>query len=341
MSTEAKTDAFVSPSSPPATAEEKVRRDRWGRYLIPNPVTGQEQAWTRATTFAKSISDTFTLTKWKTRMAVKGLALRPDLFALAAATPLDDRDALNRIANEAQEAAAARASANLGTALHSFTEQVDRGENPVIPQPWDRDIAAYRAALEAHRVQVNPAYVEGIVVVPELEVAGTFDRLVTFHGRLTVGDLKTGRDLTYGWNEIAIQLAIYSRATHIFDPTTGELSPMPTVDQDQALVFHLPVGQGACTIYSVDIRQGWQAALLCAQVRAWRANRTLARVLSVADATGDNGARVTPAGWVERLQTASSVGELSAVWREADARGEWTPELEATGLARKAVIEAG
>jgi len=47
------------------------------------------------------------------------------------------------------------------------------------------------------------------------------------------------------------------------------------------LVLHLPAGEGRCTPYLVDVAAGWEAAQLCAQARAWRARRDLARSLEV------------------------------------------------------------
>lgn len=255
-------------------------RDRWGRYRIPHPVTAKMQSWTRATTFASSIADTFGLSRWQTRMACYGLAHRPDLHAEAASVTDPDagRATLDRIAEAAKEHAGTSTRARLGTALHAFAEQVDAGGDlAAIPEQWRPDIAAYRAAMDAAAVTIDPAHIERVVVIPQYQVAGTFDRLVMVDGRRYVADLKTGKDLSYSWTEIAIQLALYAHATHIFDPGTGELSPMPDVDLDRALVMHLPVGTATCTLHWVDIAAGWEAADLCAEVRTWRKRKGLAR----------------------------------------------------------------
>src|SRR5574338_583746 len=74
-----------------AEMRPEPKRDRYGRYLIPHPDTGKETAWTRATTFAKTVSDTFGLTKWELRMVSLGLAKRPDLLAQVAGV-LDPAD---------------------------------------------------------------------------------------------------------------------------------------------------------------------------------------------------------------------------------------------------------
>jgi hypothetical protein len=273
------------------TVHVEPKRDRWGRYVIPNPETGKDQSWTRVTTFAKSIADTFGLTKWELRMSALGLARRPDLIAQAATVvDPDNPDAkklLDRVAADAKEAAGSSAKANLGNALHSFTEQVDLGQSPTIPDPYAADVAAYRAAMQQAGVEVLPEHVEQIVIIPAVECAGTFDRLVRIGGGYVIADLKTGRDLSYSWTEIAIQLACYAHATHAYDPATGELTLMPTVNRSEALVMHLPVGQARCTLYRVDIAAGWEAARLCREVREWRKRKDLAGPISLGTVTAD------------------------------------------------------
>jgi hypothetical protein len=252
-------------------------RDRWGRYEIPNPDTGKVEPYTRATTFAKAISDTFGLTKWMLRMGGLGLAQRKDLLAgLAAADPSDSRT-LDRIMAEAKEHAGASSGANIGTAIHRFTELIDAGESPDIPEPWDADVAAYVAAVQDAGLTILPEFIETVVVIPSLQVAGTLDRIVkTSDGRMVIADLKTGKSVDYSMGEIAVQLALYANATHTFDPATGQLAPMPDVDKTQALVFHAPAGTGTCHVLSVDITAGAEMFDVIQVVRDWRKRRDLA-----------------------------------------------------------------
>ena len=250
-----------------------MKRDQYGRYLLPHPETGVEQAWTRATTIASTLSDRYALEQWAQRNIIHGIGLRPDLYALAAASKSDDKELLGKIAQQASEAAAASSSANLGTALHNLTERIDGGEILDVPSEWRADVDAYCQTLADNSVKIIPGHIEGVVVVPQIGAAGTFDRLVEVDGQRMVADLKTGANaITYGTAEIAIQLAIYARGTHLW---TGDgYEPMPDdLDQDQALIIHLPVGTGTCTLHLVDISIGWFGVELALQVRDWR-NRT-------------------------------------------------------------------
>lgn len=255
-----------------------IRRDQYGRYILPDPVTGEEKPWTRVTTLAGTLADRRGLEKWAQRNIVYGLGQRQDLYARAAACTLDDRETLTRIVEEAQSAAAEKAGANFGSAIHQFTERIDRGEQVNVPAPYDRDIDAYKQALDQADIAVVLGWVERVVVIPDLEVAGTLDRLVDGYWGPTprVADLKTGKDVVpYGMTEIALQLALYAHATHYWAGDTWQ--PMPTVDQERAVVIHLPVGQGRCVLYEVNIEAGWDAVQLAVDVRRWRKRRDLAQ----------------------------------------------------------------
>jgi hypothetical protein len=263
-------------------------------------VTGEERAWVRATTWAKTVADVFALHGWEKRMVALGLAQRPDLLLRVAAVPdpnsTHGKSQLDRLVDQAREHAKAGARANLGTALHTFAESCDLGRAlPEIPAPFDRDLAAYQKAMAA--VEVSRNYVERICVVRALGVAGTMDRIVRFkhaQGLPMVGDLKTGADLRYSWSEIAIQLALYAHADTVYDLNSRQHYPMLEVNQDAALVVHLPAGEGRCTLHLVDIKAGWEMAQVCAVVRAWRDRKDLAQLVTskdVAESAGDVASR--------------------------------------------------
>lgn len=260
-------------------------RDRYGRYVIPDPVTGKHRSWTRATTWATSIADTFALTGWKQRMVAVGLARRPDLLAgVASIADIESKDGkkrLDQLCENAKEHAGASTRANLGSALHSFVEHADLDRELIVPQPWDADVRAYQQALEQYGITVSRNYVEKICVLRYFGIAGTMDRLVRLEGRELpmVMDVKTGADLGFSWTEIAIQLAIYARADSIWDVANESHYPMLKVDREQALVMHLPAGKAICTPYIVNIAEGWKAVNLCALVREWRVRKDLAAPL--------------------------------------------------------------
>ena len=247
---------------------------------------------------ASTLADRFGLEQWSQRNVALGIAARPDLYAQEASCTAEDKQELNNIVKQAQEAAKASSGANLGTALHRFTQRIDLGEEVNVPAQWQPDVQAYLDALDLFRVEVVPEWVERVVVAPHIDTAGTMDRLVRLPGRPLplIADLKTGKDVvTYGMGDISIQLAIYAGATHALkgsaddikrdhwgrymlpDPHTsaGAYDPMPEVDREQALVIHLPVGQARCDLHLVDIASGRVAVSKALWVRDWRKRKDL------------------------------------------------------------------
>ncbi|MDQ6773830.1 MAG: hypothetical protein M3024_12720 [Candidatus Dormibacteraeota bacterium] len=278
--------AVASPSeflvAAPPEPRPEPQRDRYGRYLIPHPETGEVVAWTRATTFASAIADQRGIENWRCRMTAVGIARRPDLLAAVAsvAEPTSEagKKALGAHARAAQEHAGTTVRATIGTAIHAWAEALDTGRKVSIPEPWRADVEAYREALSGAGVTVSERYVERICLLPELGVAGTMDRLVRMASSLVpvVGDIKTGADLGYSWVEIAIQLALYAHSSFVWDPRTETMHRMPELNKLAALVCHVPAGEGRCQLHLVDIKAAWPMVEVCKQVREWRQRKDLA-----------------------------------------------------------------
>ena len=264
-----------------ASAKWEPQRDRWGRPLIVPPDGGKPVGYTRATTVAKTLDDEGSLTKWAQRMTAAGLARRPDLLALVASKlgpdgdiPEQHKGDIQRLCDEAKEHGGGSRAANLGTALHSLTELVDLGHDIYIPNDMQADIDAYRQAVQPFEV----LGVEQFCVLDEHRIGGTFDRLWRLpDGRVVIADLKTGRNLDYSWRSIAVQLAIYANAVRYHD---GLRTALPAdMDRDTGIVVHLPVGQGRCDLYTVDLRAGLIALQHSMWARNWRNRKDIAAPL--------------------------------------------------------------
>jgi len=259
------------------------RRDRWGRYLVTPPDGGKPVAMTRATTVAGAVDDTAGLQKWMKRQTALGMAMRPDLVAAVATCDPDDKQALGRLAEQAMDAAGSTAAATIGTALHRATELADLGLD--VPEMFAERVAEYRATLEAHGVVIDRDLVECVLVLWEHAIAGTADRIVTIDDRRYVFDLKTGESIhPHGF---AIQLAIYASAQNVYDPQTEMLHPMPEVDQDRAIICHLPAKGGPCTLHWIDIAAGREALEHALWVRDWRRRKDLLEAFVVPAVTNE------------------------------------------------------
>ncbi|WP_086559908.1 hypothetical protein [Streptomyces africanus] len=347
--------------------EDDTKRDRHGRYLIPHPDTGKEKAWTRSTTFAKSISDTYALSQWGLRMCLLGATKRPDIIKRAHGKHVRaDKALLDELTAELKNAAGAKVAANDGTAMHSFTELADRawhspgGPRSVldqVPEDCREMVETYIRLLEETGLEPVSGLIEFTVVVKQYGVAGTSDNCYKVTkpltlkigraevrlepGQYVIGDKKTGRDLDYGWQEIAIQLATYAQGINtsgVWDKARKEWTPDPLngskVRLDAGVVIHLPVdkeSEKTPTVYGIDLESGWNAAVLCERVRAWRNVRTLASPVMVSEAetfaperpepTVTTRTTVRPPTLMDRAQSVTSNGEASAVWKEAITAG--------------------
>jgi hypothetical protein len=230
--------------------------------------------YTRVTTYADAISESYNLMLWKLRRLALGFGQRPDYVRLASAlTDRDeDRDALDELCAKGIEAAGPN-RADEGTALHALTERIDRGEDLGNPPPeLVPDLTAYEAiSTRAFRFVER----ECRVVCDELETAGTPDGLAHVAEPCPAGcgpdvlhvvDTKTGSIRYPG--KMSTQLAIYSRSSK-YDPATGERTPLGNVCQSWGVILHLPVEQGRAAPFWLDLEHGWTGALLCGPVREW------------------------------------------------------------------------
>ncbi len=229
---------------------------RWGWY---RDHEGNE--FRRASKLVKKVeTDTYNLDQWYKRQVAEGLAIRDDLvFALKSmGTPppagwtRDQKKTINDICKAASEAAKQRDGAKVGTAFHTLTERVDRGE-PIdqvaagLPAAAAETIRAYEYLRRVNGWRT--VEIERTVVCDELEVAGTFDRVELIPGLAALlgpgacqygdecpdagfhldprhelpvtADVKTEEAPWLNGLHIGPQLGIYSRAKRMWRPTGG------------------------------------------------------------------------------------------------------------------------
>jgi len=250
-------------------ARVEIDRDRYGRPLIIPPTGGKAIAYTRATTIANSLDDASALTAWKMRMAAIGLTTRPDIL-LSITAAQDDKMAVNSLIEDAMEVAGANKAANIGTAIHSFAERLDLGQDlGIVPPQWAPDIKAYEEATKI----LNNKFIEQFCVLDKFKIAGTPDRIVEYKGELFVADIKTGR--VDHPNNIAIQLAIYANGLP-YDSATATRGTWGEVNKDKAIIIHLPAGTGTCKLMWIDIKEGFKGLQFSMKVRKWRDQKGLA-----------------------------------------------------------------
>lgn len=259
------------------------RHGRDGRPKIFPKGGGKGEWYTRTTTFIDCLDDKSNLSDWKLRNLIRGIDTRPALMDEYRAIEDPEgqgKQEVNRLVSKAMELAGSQYKADLGTALHTITEDIDAGKDPgFIPPDFEKDIAAY---IEATK-DLEVVGIETFCVLDEYKVAGTFDRLVRVHGELAlrlgvddgtlmVADIKTG-GIEYGIGKIAMQLAAYQMMER-YNPETYERTPLTHNGERPhdglALIIHLPSGEGMCQLVPVDIATGRRGLGLAELVREWR-----------------------------------------------------------------------
>lgn len=228
---------------------------RWGWYRDHEGVDRR-----RTSTLVKEVeTDNHHLDLWKQRQVLLGAARRNDLVtavkAIGDPDPVkgwtrEQKKLLDELVEKASEAAKDTDGAITGTAMHTLTERVDRGE-PIdkvadgLPATVAQGLRAYAKLRELNGWKTIE--IERTVECEELEVRGSFDRieyLPELIGMLGPGvcqygdecpdvglhsgdlpvimDVKTERDPTLNGLHIGPQLAIYSRARKMWRRLPGE-----------------------------------------------------------------------------------------------------------------------
>jgi hypothetical protein len=312
----------------------QIPRDRWGRPLVVPPGGGKPTPYTRCTSFVDCLDDKYNLQRWQQRMVALGLAERPDLLLAVAAADRDDKESLDRITEQAQEAAKAHAAATTGTALHALTERHDRGL-AIGPLP-----AAYRPDLDAYiraTACLKHVLIEQFAVHDELKIGGTPDRVVTYQGRGYIADVKTG-SVEWGYAAMAMQLAVYSRSTP-YHHRTGTRGPCPVdVDQDRGIIIHLPAGEGVCTLYWIDLATGWNGVQLASSVRKWRRRRNMLTPCEVST-PGDN--PVDTVDGDDSITTAIAAATVNSTLADALLAITSAPTLDKLRATYTQIVESG
>ena len=246
-----------------------------GQYNLVDPATGQVAKLQRATNRLKTIDDQAGLNKWLMRTALAGAASRPDIIAAINAAAGDNRK-LDELAEMAREHGGGNTAARLGTAYHSVFEDWNRRLAVPADPEQKRWLEGVTRALDAAGMTVQQWWVERVVANFASGYAGQIDGAVsTGDGPPVLIDLKTGKDVKYGLNGYAIQLALYAAATHGWDPETNTCGELPEVNRELGYIIHAPIDGSAVTLYALDLEAGAEMLQVIDTVVAWRKRKDI------------------------------------------------------------------
>lgn len=365
---------------------KKVLRDHLDRYAVVLPgetelevykSSGNPVGRTRATTFNKAATDKKNINDWGKRNVLIGASRRRDLVLQATdLTHEADRDRLNALVVKLEETAGSKVGSDLGTYLHEFTEYMDAGVKTWqdAPQEFQGSLKAYGRALYQAGLEPIRSLIERTTIIREYGwVCGTFDRIF-YHrpsGQYLIGDLKTGKTMDYGKNEVECQLWIYAHGVNqngIYDWNTrtwGAAQDLERYDpaewghaqlqvsESVGVVIHMPVQgpkEGTVELLWADLESGAEHAQTCADVRA-RPNGKM-------KPWGNGPAPLAPAPapsvidwelvdtadlpWPDRFARVTSSEQASRLWRMAKRAGlEGIVLNTLVGIAQQRLRELG
>lgn len=351
-------DEFMDPAEPEVklnvSGQPPARRDHQKRYIVVDPDLGDFRRYkngnpigiTRATTFNKHAQNTTSLNAWGKRNVVMGASLRPDILRRAHGLTHDNgKQELDRIVDELETAAGAKVAADEGTFLHEFCDQVDAGLKTWrdAPAAYQQDIRRYVEALAKEGLEPVPGLIERTTFIREYGgVAGTFDRIF-YHrpsGQYIVGDLKTGKTMSYAMDETECQIWTYAHGvnqTGVYDWNSDTwmreypFGGLPTVSETVGIIVHMPVqGKEAGEVYLryADLECGRAYAELNHAVRSYPKSKVRPFEMPSAAPAEPEAAPVprfkrdpVMTTWTDKFSTVATREEANALYKEAKASG--------------------
>ena len=305
-----------------------------GKYSLPSPTPGKStDTFTRVTTGAHALDETTGLDKWKMRNVVLGIHQQPELLDRVDlyAEPYEVTRTLNDVASKASDAAGASEAAERGTAIHAWTEAVERDGMDVadVPTEFKPFVTSYLEALERAGIESVPGLIERIVWHKGTGWVGTFDRVYRLaDGTQVIGDVKTSKDLRYGYLGFAMQLAVYADADAMLKVDGTGWESMPPVGNEYGVIAHLPSNRpGHCELVTLDLERGRYAIELAERVREARAT---------ASSAIPNVHKLPELDLATLVDSANSPDELATLYERYTAR--WTTELTERGMRRIAAL---
>lgn len=242
---------------------------------------GKTQRYSRPSGYAKPLDDENALVNWRIFKAMDGVARSHALQAQIIACKDEDKVEKGRLRELALDRGQANERADLGTGLHSMTVRAeDATDTDFDPGQHREDLEAYTDLLSTYGLVTEMTEVP--FVNDEFRAAGTADRVFRLTkdlqapsgqwlqaGELVLADLKTGAKLDFSVPAYSVQLALYATG-QLYDVIDERRLPTPPINDQWALLIHLPVGKHHATLYWCSIEVGLYGAWLAAEVKKWQ-----------------------------------------------------------------------
>ena len=172
------------PLPPEIPGRFKPEYNRYGQYQLPHPSTGRPSAFSRATTIAAVLDDTYALDMWIQRKIITAVlnGVRAQM-KLSAGGGLDESETevvaamerlwatppntqkFNGAIDVVDNLQGGRDASEFGTAIHAWLEAIDCGivRPQDVPELFRTHVEVYRELLKRHALLPVPEYTERIV----------------------------------------------------------------------------------------------------------------------------------------------------------------------------------
>lgn len=302
---------------------------------------------------AKLAQNDYQIQQWMKRMVATGVALDNNLRENIA-VHLDNKEMMNRLADEALSAARARDAADRGTQMHHVMEMVLLGrEDRLLTEQQRADADTLKRTLDRHRLTPVPGLIEQFVLWPDYKIAGRFDAVLERpDGTKVLTDLKSSANAVRYPHSTSVQLALYARAPYVStqidhrvsarsgtdECVMREWSTMPAeLDLDRAYVLLVEPDSREGDVYSLDIEHGWHAAERIMAIIDWRRKLGGGKMIATY-VTPDIPA--TDKSILDGIAAATEVQQLREIWRTAALTGALNDEVKQAIHSRRAQLVA-
>jgi hypothetical protein len=253
-----------------------------GAPMVSHPTEpGKNARYSRPSGYGKVLDDENSLVDWRIWKAMQGVAKSKSLQAAVGATAEEDKDERKRLRELALDRGSANEAADSGTALHKMTQRFETpGDYFEPPEEFLPDLQAYADVLSKYGLMSE--YIEVHMVNDGFRAAGTADRIYRTTvpleapdgstlpaGTLILGDIKTGKKMDFSLPGYCVQCAIYASGV-MYDIHTESRIDTPEINQEWALLIHMPVGKGWCELLWINIPLGLHGAWISQEVKNWQ-----------------------------------------------------------------------
>lgn len=358
---------------PPEAPRPGVKFVR-GRYSLPDPKTGAQTGFTRATNIAKVLEDTFNLSRWSRRETVMRViatmefdrtaqerldpVLEQAVGQLGVVRQLIDEgqdNKLNYALDDLDNLLGGKDAAEFGTAVHEWCGAVDLGQATVgqVPEQFRAHVQAYQVLLARTGLIAEPAHIERTTLnyssdlKPTVKgrkypvIGGTYDRIFrcATTGRRYMGDLKTSKttSLAYAWIGYGVQMDIYRTADYVLALDGQSWETLPELVPEFGILIHLPsddVTKSAAITFDMATSTRLRQMSLDTYVERSQAAKTIPSVHPL-PIPSPEGLRRSQARLA--ITNISEPGDLAELWEEY--QDVWSPELTDFGQTVAGVLQ--